>query len=228
VLRDWLSLCKSSGFLLSGRLLSDDEFGIDPDWSFLDSCSGRSLRRTGEQLSFEPSSRIPSNDCALSAERSALAWRQSGTSRHLRYRWRRQSVGDDDKTTPEAALRNRVFSDARVMTPRQPRFKKAEVEVNTETGDANVVKMTTAIDAGPIINPQAVEGQLEGGMNRAIGLALPEEYIHGKTSGWRTFKFPTIQTVPDVKITFQETPRPNGTLGATGIGEDALSATRLP
>ena len=36
----------------------------------------------------------------------------------------------------------------------------AEVEVDTETGDVKVLKMTTAVDAGVIINPQAVEGQL--------------------------------------------------------------------
>ncbi len=101
----------------------------------------------------------------------------------------------------------------------------AEVEVNTETGEVKVLKMTTAVDAGLIINPQAVEGQLEGGMDQGIGFALREEYIHGKTKDWMTFKFPTIEMMPEMEIMFQETPRPNGTLGATGIGEMTMIST---
>ncbi|MFA5308675.1 MAG: molybdopterin cofactor-binding domain-containing protein [Dehalococcoidales bacterium] len=104
-------------------------------------------------------------------------------------------------------------------------IQMAEVEVNTETGDVKVLKMTTAVDAGIIINPQAVEGQLEGGMDQGIGFALREEYIHGKTNDWKTFKFPTIEMMPEMEIIFQETPRPNGTLGATGIGEMTMIST---
>jgi aldehyde oxidoreductase len=104
-------------------------------------------------------------------------------------------------------------------------IQMAEVEVNTETGEVKVLKMTTAVDAGIIINPQAVEGQLEGGMDQGIGFALREEYIHGKTKDWKTFKFPTIEMMPETEIIFQETPRPNGTLGATGIGEMTMIST---
>ena len=70
----------------------------------------------------------------------------------------------------------------------------AEVEVNTETGEVRVIKMTTAVDAGTIIHPQNLEGQLEGGMDQGVGYALREEYVHGKTKDWVTFKFPTIGT----------------------------------
>ncbi len=104
-------------------------------------------------------------------------------------------------------------------------IQMAEVEVDIETGEVKVLKMTTAVDAGIIINPQAVEGQLEGGMDQGIGYALREEYIHGKTKDWKTFKYPTIEMMPEVEIMFQETPRPNGTLGATGIGEMTMIST---
>ena len=83
----------------------------------------------------------------------------------------------------------------------------AEVEVNTETGDVKVLKMTTAVDCG-VINPQAVEGQLEGGMDQGIGLPLREEYIHGKTKDWKTFKFPTIGRPFEMETIILETPRP--------------------
>lgn len=104
-------------------------------------------------------------------------------------------------------------------------IQMAEVEVNTETGEVKVLKMTTAVDCGVIINPQAVEGQLEGGMDQGIGFALREEYIHGKTKDWITFKFPTINDMPEMELIFRETPRPGGTLGATGIGEMTMIST---
>ena len=72
-------------------------------------------------------------------------------------------------------------------------IQMAEVEVNTETGAVQVLKITSAVDAGTIINPQALEGQLEGGMDQGVGFALREEYILGKTKDYVTFKFPTIR-----------------------------------
>jgi aldehyde oxidoreductase len=101
----------------------------------------------------------------------------------------------------------------------------AEVEVNIETGDVRVLKMTSVVDAGTIINPQTTEGQLEGGMDQGVGYALREEYIHGKTSDWVNFKFPTIRDSFDSENIFLETPRTNGPLGAIGIGEMTMNST---
>jgi aldehyde oxidoreductase len=105
-------------------------------------------------------------------------------------------------------------------------IQMAEVEVNTETGDVRVIKMTTAVDPGPVIHPQNLEGQLEGGMDQGVGYALREEYIHGKTKDWVTFKFPTMKTAFDMEVIApRETPRPKGTLGSTGIGEMTMVST---
>lgn len=105
-------------------------------------------------------------------------------------------------------------------------IQMAEVEVDTETGDVRVLKMTTAVDPGPVINPKNLEGQLEGGMDQGVGYALREEYIAGKTRDWVTFKFPTMRTSFDVEvITPLETPRNKGTLGSTGIGEMTMVST---
>jgi aldehyde oxidoreductase len=101
----------------------------------------------------------------------------------------------------------------------------AEVEVDTETGATKVIKMTTAVDAGPIIHPQNLEGQLEGGMDQGIGYALREEYVHGKSKDWISFKFPTIETAVDVDLITRETQREGGTLGSTGIGEMTMVST---
>jgi aldehyde oxidoreductase len=101
----------------------------------------------------------------------------------------------------------------------------AEVEVNTETGMVRVIKMTAAVDAGPLVNRQNVEGQLEGGMDQGVGFALREEYVAGQTTDWVTFRFPTMRTAFDMEVITNETPRVNGTLGATGVGEMALVPT---
>jgi aldehyde oxidoreductase len=104
-------------------------------------------------------------------------------------------------------------------------IQMAELEVNTDTGEVRVLRMTTAVDAGPIINPQSLEGQLEGGMDQGVGFALREEYIHGQTKDWLTLKFPTIDTAFEVEHITRETPRVRGTLGATGIGEMTMCST---
>jgi aldehyde oxidoreductase len=101
----------------------------------------------------------------------------------------------------------------------------AEVEVNAETGEVRVIRMTAAVDAGSLINPQNVEAQLEGGMDQGVGFALREEYIAGETKDWVTFKFPTMRTAFDMQVVTHETPRVNGPLGATGIGEVAMLPT---
>jgi aldehyde oxidoreductase len=101
----------------------------------------------------------------------------------------------------------------------------AEIEVNTDTGEVKVLKMTTAVDAGPIIHPQNLEGQLEGGMDQGIGYALREKYDHGKTKDWITFKFPKIENSFEVEFVFRETPRNRGVLGSTGIGEMTMVST---
>ncbi len=101
----------------------------------------------------------------------------------------------------------------------------AEVQVNTETGHIKVIKMTTACDAGVLINPQNVEGQLHGGMDMGVGYALREQYIAGQTKDWATFKFPTMKTAFEMKTILLQTPRNRGTNGAVGVGEMTMVPT---
>jgi aldehyde oxidoreductase len=104
-------------------------------------------------------------------------------------------------------------------------IQMAEVEVTPETGEVRIVKMISMVDAGPVIHPQNLEGQIEGGMDQGAGYALREEYILGKTKDYVTFKFPTIRTAFDMEILTLETPRREGPLGATGIGEMTMVST---
>jgi aldehyde oxidoreductase len=101
----------------------------------------------------------------------------------------------------------------------------AEVEVDTETGDVRVVRMTCAVDAGRVIHPLNFVGQIEGGMDMGVGLALRERYEYGKTKDWVTFKYPSMRTAFDMQTIVRETPRPKGSNGSIGVGEMTLVAT---
>jgi aldehyde oxidoreductase len=100
-----------------------------------------------------------------------------------------------------------------------------ELEVDTETGEVNILKVTAAVDAGTVINPQNMTGQLEGGMDMGVGYALREEYVAGQTKDWVTFKFPNIRQSFEMEIVLVQTPRTKGPLGATGVGEMTLVPT---
>jgi aldehyde oxidoreductase len=104
-------------------------------------------------------------------------------------------------------------------------LQMAEVEVNTETGEVRIVKMTTAVDGGPVIHPQNFVGQLEGGADMGAGYALREEYIAGKTRDWVTFKYPSFETAFEMETIVRETPRVRGTKGSTGVGEMTMVPT---
>jgi aldehyde oxidoreductase len=101
----------------------------------------------------------------------------------------------------------------------------AEVEVNLETGEVAILKMTAVVDPGTIINPLAVVCQLEGGMDMGAGMALREEYIHGETVDWIGSRFPTMKTTFEMETILLESPRKRGPLGATGVGEFTLVPT---
>jgi aldehyde oxidoreductase len=57
------------------------------------------------------------------------------------------------------------------------------------------------------------------------GMALREEYVHGETVDWATYKFPTMNTTFDMETILLESPRKDGPLGATGVGEFTLVPT---
>ncbi|MDR3518178.1 MAG: molybdopterin-dependent oxidoreductase [Azospirillaceae bacterium] len=101
-----------------------------------------------------------------------------------------------------------------------------EVEVNMDTGKVTVVKYTTAIDVGTIINKTTVDGQIYGGLAQGIGLALTEDFDDLEThTTLLDCGLPYPRDIPDdMEILYLETPRPLGPLGAAGCGEAPLTA----
>jgi aldehyde oxidoreductase len=62
-------------------------------------------------------------------------------------------------------------------------------------------------------------------MDMGAGMALREKYVHGETVDWITYKYPTINTAFEKETILLESPRKNGALGATGVGEFTLVPT---
>ncbi len=105
----------------------------------------------------------------------------------------------------------------------------AEVEVDTVTGEVQVLGIWAAHDVGRAINPRGVEGQIEGGVVQGLGQALMEDYKldqgHTSTHGFAKYILPTSLDVPEITSIIVEDPDPESPLGAKGIGEPALVPT---
>jgi CO/xanthine dehydrogenase Mo-binding subunit len=105
----------------------------------------------------------------------------------------------------------------------------AEVEVNEETGVIRVLKLVAAHDVGRALNPNTVEGQIEGGMAQGMGYALLEDvqYKNGVmlTSSFLNYHIPTALDMPPIHPMIVETIDPSGPFGAKGVAEPALNPT---
>jgi CO/xanthine dehydrogenase Mo-binding subunit len=101
----------------------------------------------------------------------------------------------------------------------------AEVEVDTALGTTRVLRIIAAHDVGRAINPQLVEGQVEGGVAQGLGMALMEEFLPGRTENLHDYLIPTIGDVPPIETKIIEDPDPEGPYGAKGLGEHALIPT---
>ena len=99
-----------------------------------------------------------------------------------------------------------------------------EAEVDVETGQVHLTRVFCADDVGKAINPQLVEGQIEGAIVQASGYGLMENFIqengYVKTSQLSTYLIPTVLDIPDkIDSIIMEYPEPNGPWGARGVGE---------
>ncbi len=99
----------------------------------------------------------------------------------------------------------------------------AEVEVDTETGEVKVTKVTSVQDVGRVINELGLEAQIEGGIVMGLGYALSEELriVEGQVTNpsFRDYKVPTAPEIPELDLHFIETDCKTGPMGAKGIAE---------
>ena len=104
----------------------------------------------------------------------------------------------------------------------------AEVEVDPETGAANVVRYTAVNDLGTIVNPLLVEGQIQGGVVQGLGQVLLEEAIYDfdgqlVTGSFMDYAMPRAHDAPMINIVSHPVPTKSNPLGAKGCGEAGTS-----
>jgi CO/xanthine dehydrogenase Mo-binding subunit len=100
----------------------------------------------------------------------------------------------------------------------------ALVEVDTETGEVEVLKVWAAHDVGRAVNPEMVLGQIGGGVHMGLGYALVEEFIQQeglvRTRKFAEYQIPTVLDMPpEIVPIIVEVPDPAGPYGAKGLGE---------
>ncbi|HVA12525.1 MAG TPA: molybdopterin cofactor-binding domain-containing protein [Stellaceae bacterium] len=105
----------------------------------------------------------------------------------------------------------------------------AEVEVDTGTGEVQVLGVWAAHDVGRAVNPRGVEAQIEGGVVMALGQALMEDYRlkdgYTTTPGFAKYVLPTSLDVPRITSVIVEDPDPLSPLGVKGVGEPGMVPT---
>lgn len=98
------------------------------------------------------------------------------------------------------------------------------VEVDTETGKVTHIAHVACDDAGRVLNPMLLEGQIHGGVAQGAAQALLEEVIYDQdgnptTSNLADYGFISAAELPSITVVHMETPTPVNLIGAKGIGE---------
>jgi 2-furoyl-CoA dehydrogenase large subunit len=100
----------------------------------------------------------------------------------------------------------------------------AAVEVDPSTGRVRVEKYVSTHDAGTLLNPAVVEGQLRGGFTHGYGAAMMERVAYGAdgtllSGTFQDYLCPTAPELPAVEFAHVVTPSPNTVHGAKGLGD---------
>ncbi|MEX0850210.1 MAG: molybdopterin cofactor-binding domain-containing protein, partial [Gaiellaceae bacterium] len=105
----------------------------------------------------------------------------------------------------------------------------AVVEVDTETGDARLVRYVAVDDVGTPVNPMIIDGQVHGGITQGVAAALWEEGAYDEdanllTTTMTTYLVPSAAELPSFETERTETPSPTNPLGVKGVGETGTIA----
>jgi carbon-monoxide dehydrogenase large subunit len=105
----------------------------------------------------------------------------------------------------------------------------AVIEVDVQTGGIKLLDYIVAHDAGRLINPLLVDGQIHGGVAQGIGAALYEEIVYDPncqllSGSFVNYLLPGSREVPFIKTVHLESPSPLNPLGVKGLGEGGAIA----
>jgi carbon-monoxide dehydrogenase large subunit len=98
------------------------------------------------------------------------------------------------------------------------------LEIDRETGEPKLLKLVAVDDAGNLINPLIVEGQIHGGLAQGIGQAMIEEAVYNEdgqllTGSFMDYAMPRATDFPRFELSATVTPTPCNPFGAKGVGE---------
>ena len=184
--------------------------------------TGGSAMRVGAEKTLDKARQLAGQ--ALEASASDLAY-QGGTF-SVKGTDLKISLADLAKRQPEARIE--MQSSTTASGPTWPNgCHICEIELNPATGETKVVSYTSMNDAGRIVNPMIVEGQLDGGAVQGMGQALLEGLVYDPESGQlltgslMDYAAPRADIMPQMFHTFtnQTVPSTNNVLGVKGVGE---------
>ncbi|MBT3942774.1 MAG: xanthine dehydrogenase family protein molybdopterin-binding subunit [Chloroflexi bacterium] len=103
----------------------------------------------------------------------------------------------------------------------------ADVDVDPDTGKTTLTRFTAFQDVGKVVNPDAAEGQIQGGAVQGIGWALNEEYVYDDTGVLQNaslldYRMPTALDLPRIDCVVMEIPADDGPYGVRGVGEPPI------
>lgn len=105
----------------------------------------------------------------------------------------------------------------------------AEIEVDLETGNIDLLNYEATVDCGTPINPNLARVQTEGGIAQGIGMALYEDITYNQEDGsvmehsFMQYKLPTRRDVGRIHVEFETTYEPSSAFGAKSIGEVVIN-----
>ena len=106
----------------------------------------------------------------------------------------------------------------------------AEVEIDPETGECEIVSYIACDDVGTIINHQIVEGQMQGGVTQGAGHIFLEQGVYDSsgqllTGSFMDYAMPRAGLVGGLPVTDHAVPTPTNPLGAKGVGEGGVTGS---
>jgi len=104
----------------------------------------------------------------------------------------------------------------------------AEIELDPETGEYEVIRYEAAVDCGTVINPNLARVQVEGGLMQAIGMTMTENIQYspaGKmmNGSFMQYKIPSRLDMGTLNVEFEPSSEPTGPFGAKSIGEIVIN-----
>jgi carbon-monoxide dehydrogenase large subunit len=143
---------------------------------------------------------------------------------------RRMSYGEIARTKGKPLMAEGHYANMKDGPEASLVAQVAEVEVDKETGEVTIKKLTTAHNTGTILNPLTHQGQIDGGVIMGMGYGLIENLAVDESgqplaTNLGEYKIPNIKDIPELKTTILQSDFGSGPYNSMSIGETSLIPT---